>query len=328
MMKLSIIVPLYKSATWLPKCVESLVQQDLQADEYEIILVNDGSPDNSLEMAEEYAAKYANIVVLSQENKGTSGARNTGLRYASGEYVCFVDPDDYIQTNSLKALVDQMAEEQLDMLRFNYTMVDENYHILTQPAGELAMDYTPKVMSGSEFLAHRLGVTCYVWVYIYRLSIIKDNQIWCCEGDYFDDTPWLPQVLMKAKRVNTLDVKHYYYLQRSDSLVKSKTPKAVNAKINGQFFLIDLLKKQEAELEDEDVKKWYCMMLTHSVISLLSLIALYNYKNKKQLLSQLKSLDVYPLYPFRIETKNKRKASIINLSPSLFCTFVHLKNSI
>ena len=98
-MKLSIIVPVYNVADYLPKCLDSLLVQDLSQNEYEIIVVNDGSTDNSGKIAEEYSKTYSNIILINQENQGLSGARNTGIQNAKGEYVQFVDSDDYLEPN-------------------------------------------------------------------------------------------------------------------------------------------------------------------------------------------------------------------------------------
>lgn len=327
-LKLSIIVPLYNSAAWLPKCVESLVHQDLASDEYEIILVNDGSPDNSLEIAEEYAKVYQNIVVLSQQNKGTSGARNTGLQHASGKYVSFVDPDDYVKENSLGGLLQQMDNESLDVLRFNYILVDEQYNTLPKSRSELQFDYSPEVMSGNEYIGKKLGVACYVWAYIYRLSLIKDNGIWCVEGDYFDDTSWLPIVLMKADRVNTTCYEHYYYLQRADSLVKSKSQKSIDAKIEGQFKLLKALKQKHSEASDNGVKAWYEMMISFSSLSLLALVAVNRYDQRQDYISRYLKYDVLPISVLHDQFNNRIKALLINLSPKLFCRVIHMAKSL
>lgn len=93
-MKFSVIVPVYNVALYLAQFLESLLDQDYT--DYEIILVNDGSVDESLDICQKYAAKYSNIVVLSQENQGSGFARNTGLRVAQGDYIYFCDPDDYL----------------------------------------------------------------------------------------------------------------------------------------------------------------------------------------------------------------------------------------
>ena len=113
MLTLSIIVPLYNSEKYLPKCLDSLLNQDIPEQDYELILVDDGSPDGSREIAEEYALRHSNIIVLTQSNKGTSGARNTGIRRACGRYLCFVDPDDFILENSFSVLIRRMEEHHL-----------------------------------------------------------------------------------------------------------------------------------------------------------------------------------------------------------------------
>ena len=89
---LSFIIPLYNSAQWLEKCLYSVLNQDISEADMEIICVNDGSPDNSAEMARELAKDHPSIMVIDQENQGPSGARNTGMRHATAKYLCFVDP--------------------------------------------------------------------------------------------------------------------------------------------------------------------------------------------------------------------------------------------
>ncbi len=324
---LSIIVPLYNSEKYLPKCLTSLENQDIPREDYEIILVNDGSPDGSKALAEEYAVQYPNIVVLSQENKGTSGARNTGLRYASGKYTYFVDPDDYILENSLKCIIDRMEEESLDILRFGYTEVDEQYNPTKSCKHPETPDYSSKVMDGYSFMAERLGIACYVWTFIFRTSLLKDNNIYCYEGDYFDDTPWLPRVMALAKRVDSIDIKRHFYLIRSGSLVQSTAKSAVIRKVNGHQFLIKELKQQMADCPRRDACQWYGMMITHCVVSLLSLVGTFLYDDKKQFLSFLRSQEVYPLSRYKASMPNRLKIALVNFSPRLYCRLIHIKNS-
>ena len=93
---LSFIIPLYNSSQWLRKCLDSVLKQDIPLEQMEVICVNDGSPDNSADIACEYGKKYPNtILVLNQENQGPAGARNNGIRHAKGKYLCFFDPDDH-----------------------------------------------------------------------------------------------------------------------------------------------------------------------------------------------------------------------------------------
>ena len=123
-MKLSIIVPIYNVAPYLRKCVDSLLTQDIS--DYEIILVDDGSPDECPQICDEYVEKYDSIRVVHQENEGLSAARNSGVKVAQGDYIMFVDSDDYLQPNVLGALMEQVERDNLDVLRFRYQNVREN----------------------------------------------------------------------------------------------------------------------------------------------------------------------------------------------------------
>ena len=254
---LSYIIPLYNSATWLPKCLYSVLNQDIPEDDVEIICINDGSPDNSAEIAREIAKEHPCIIVIDQENQGPSGARNTGMRAATGKYLCFVDPDDFVEPNVYGGLLKQMEKEQLDMLRFNYQVVNEKYEVIPKRPFEYKFDYTPQLMTGTQFLSERLDIACNIWRYIYRRNIIVDNNIWCFVGDYYDDTPWLPLVLMKAERMNICDTVVYDYLERSDSLVNARSPKAVQRQIDGNFLLLEILQDELTTINDQGVRQWY-----------------------------------------------------------------------
>ena len=125
MIKLSIIVPIYNVAPYLPKCVDSLIAQDYE--DYEVILVDDGSTDESGKICDEISESISDerlvIKVLHQKNGGLSAARNAGLKMARGEYVCFVDSDDYWELNVLGGLMAQVERDNLDVLRFDYQNV-------------------------------------------------------------------------------------------------------------------------------------------------------------------------------------------------------------
>lgn len=310
----------------MPKCMETLLEQDIPQSEYEIILVDDCSSDNSLEMAKEYAAQYMNVRVSTHEhNKGLAAARNTGIDAAKGQYLCFVDPDDYIEKNSLAALLKQMDDEQLDMLRFNYQKVDEDYNNMPDSEIEARFDYTPGVMKGTEFLAHRLGVGCYVWAYIYRLDFIKSTGIRFFEGCFFDDTPWLPRILQKAQRVNVNPVRHQYYLQRTGSMVHSHNKEAVMRKVDMHMQMIDIMieQKQSAPLETCD---WYNMMFAHAATSLLTSVACVDYRLSLNYYKRLKEKGVFPLSDQRAMRKSKRKIKMLNTCPWLLLLLIGLKN--
>lgn len=314
---------MYNTAQFMPRCMESLLEQDIPASDYEIILVNDGSLDNSLEMANDYAAKaktngWPLICVCSHENKGLAGARNTGVDAAQGEYLCFVDPDDYIEKNSLSALLAKMDAEQLDMLRFGYQKVDEQYQFVPDSIDEAHFDYSDKIMTGTEFLATRLGVACYVWAYIYRLDFIRKSGIRFKEGEYFDDTPWLPRVLQAAERINCVNVRHQYYLQRSGSLVHTRSVAAIQRKCDGQLALIEEMQRQ-MQMADKSTWGWYKNLIANSVLSILAAMAISDYKQCKAYIDKLHEFRIFPIHGRNRKKTTHIKMLLVNLNPRLFC---------
>lgn len=339
MKTLSFIVPLYNSAKWLEKCLFSILNQDIPESEMEIICVNDGSPDNSADIAREIGKKHPCIIVLDQENQGPSGARNNGMRHATGKYLCFVDPDDYVEPNVYGKLVKQMEDEQLDMLRFNYQIVDEEYKPVEKREFEKRFDYSPKLMSGAEFIATRLDIACNIWRYMYRREIITENGIWCFTGDYYDDTPWLPLVLMQAERMNSCDTVVYDYLERSDSLVKTQNPKMMKRKTEGAILLLKYLKEEQNQLEIGDLRlkiedkwkkgviAWYKMIEAHVVVGMLTNVGTALYSERKEYIEQLRALDVFPLDTANVQDKKaKRKIVLANISPKVLVELIHIKN--
>ena len=337
MKTLSFIIPLYNSAQWLRKCLDSVLNQDISLEQMEVICVNDGGPDNSADIAREYIKAYPDtFVVLDQENQGPSGARNNGMRHATGKYLCFVDPDDYVEPNVYGRLVKQMEDENLDMLRFNYQSVDENYQPVNKPVFEKKFDYSPKLMSGAEFIATRLNLACNIWRYIYRREIITENGIWCFTGDYYDDTPWLPLVLMQAERMNICDTVVYDYMERSDSLVKTKNPKMMKRKADGVVLLLKYLEDERKSIVDgrlsvgekwkEGVIAWYKMVEAHAVIGLLTNIGTALFSDREAYLKQLKALRIFPLSDYKATNKASRKIRVANISPMVLIWLIRLKN--
>lgn len=339
-MKLSIIVNMYNTAAYMDKCMKSLLEQDIPASDYEIIFVDDCSPDNSLAMANEYMAEgerrkakgesYPTIKVRHHEvNKGLAAGRNTGVDAAEGEYLRFVDPDDYVEKNSFKALIDQMESENLDILRFDYQKMDEDYQPLPHNKAERQFDYTPGIMTGAEFLATRLGIACYVWPYIYRTALIKgttpytihSTPIRFIEDCYLDDVPWLPRVLMAAQRVNITPKKCQYYLIRKGSMVRTAS---VMRKISGQLRVIELLSGQQKSIRVKGINNWYSREISFAAFSIMTSVPSLSKADAEEVIARLRALHCFPL---RLEAYNKKsmivKQLLININPNLYWRLMH-----
>lgn len=174
-MKLSIIIPVYNVERFLPRCLDSILRQGLESGEYEIICVNDGSPDNCANILEEYERKYPKIFkVIGQENRGVSEARNTGMRMAQGEWITFLDSDDYVVDEAYGYILKHFCEEGVDVIHFNcflvYTDGESLYDADAKPDGEISFDG-----DGSE--AYNNWPLPYVWSKLYRRSLLETYDI-------------------------------------------------------------------------------------------------------------------------------------------------------
>lgn len=320
--KLSIIVPIYNVEQYLRKCVDNLLKQDLPAEDYEIILVDDGSVDASGMIADEYAARYDNISVIHQDNKGLSEARNTGIRAAQGKYIQFVDSDDYIEPNVLGGLVQKMEDDNLDVLRFNYQNVNEKYEVFEpNKVSKPFVDYRDELCDGLTFLTERLGYGCYVWQFVVKRELIMD----CIfkPGIYFEDTEWTPRMLVQAKRATSVDTMVYNYLLRIGSITQSVSNEKKRKVLNDKLSLIDDLQKLAEQVDD---RRWFDGMIASTVLSILTTVAIEHYGETRHYIHLLKQLGVFPLSKYHLTPAAQRKGLLANLSPRLLCMLVHLKN--
>jgi len=218
--KISIVVPVYNVESSLVCCLDSLLNQDLLEDEYEIILINDGSSDNSLEICNTYAFTRKNISVYSQENSGASVARNRGLEVAKGEYVFFVDSDDYIAENVLKGLYDKASENECDILFFNYSVLTDENHIDKR---RVFSNIERNVTFSSEYLICNTNDFGSLWKGLYRREFIEGNDIRFTRGIIHQDTDFNMKAYPFAKKLMIIDVDVYYYRYIGESATRTQS---------------------------------------------------------------------------------------------------------
>ena len=320
-LKLSVIVPIYNVERYLPQCVESLLNQDLLPDEYEIILVDDGSPDQCGAICDDYALRFSNIKVIHRENGGLSAARNHGIEEAQGQYVQFVDSDDYLEPNVLKTLVDKMDHDQLDVLRFNYQNVNENYEVFEpNKVSKPFVDFRDEVCDGLTFLTERLGFACYACQFMVRRELLKSCRF--KEGVYFEDTEWTPRLLLQSDKVTSTDLMVYNYLMRIGSISRSKDEAKMKKVINDKLSLIDALKELMSAVQD---KRWFKGMIAQTVLSIVSDVSDSLYSERNTSFHLLKQKNIFPLSSFHATKSAKRKIGLANISLSLLCALLHFK---
>lgn len=319
-MKLSIIVPIYNVANYLPKCVDSLLAQDIS--DYEIILVDDGSPDECPQICDEYVEKYDSIRVVHQENAGLSAARNSGIAVAQGDYILFVDSDDYLQPNTLGTLLEQEEGDDLDVLRFRYQNVRENGEAFA-PYKDMTNynDYSGTPTDGLTFLNERMGTQCYAWQFLVRREIVLQEQF--TPGIYFEDTDWTPRMLLRAKSVASTDLVVYNYLWREGSITLCQKDIAKQRKqLMDKMGLLERLNFWGNQVPD---RRWFDSMISGLVVNIVGMIASYFYSERKEYIKQIKALGILPITTYHITPRAQRKVKLINLSINLATTILHLK---
>lgn len=218
-MILSIIIPVYNVEKYVEKCIRSCENQDLPKDDYEVIVVNDGTPDGSLAIIERLAKEYSNIKVFSQENQGLSVARNTGLEAARGEYVWFVDSDDWIEENCLNELTGKLIDD-IDILQIQFKCAYEDGTTKIP-----AQKYLDGIHSGKE-VTEQGGIADPAQFSILRSKFLKENDFKFFPGMYHEDSELKLKILYTAKKIAFHKPPIYYYLQRtSGSIMAVPRPK-------------------------------------------------------------------------------------------------------
>lgn len=217
---LTFIVPFYNVESYIADCLESIYAQDRPENEYEVICVDDYSPDGSKAIVEEYQKKYSNLQLIEHEvNKGLGGARNTGLKNAKGKFVWFVDSDDMIKNEEISLLYKHLKVENVDVLLFNYERVNQ----IGIKNGDGIVFNDSVVCSGREFVDSFFGSTFihhlgYVWRCIYKTEYLLQNKFFFPENTYWEDTVFFPKTLLFAKEVVSLKNVFYKYRVNDDSI--------------------------------------------------------------------------------------------------------------
>lgn len=265
MVKLSIIIPVYNTEEYLPRCLNSCLEQDLPANEYEIIAINDGSSDNSLQILNAYALKYPNIRVINQENRGLGATRNRGLNLAIGEYIWFVDSDDWVLENCLLDIYENCKD--VDILETDRAYLYKDHVVYIN-------------------IAKWTGVPGY----IFNREFLIKNKLIFRENIYFEDSEFTPRVLYLSNKTVLYKKAIYYYYQRTGSIVHSESKKHCTDLILIIKSLYTFIIKHIDNLKDKQILYFY---LRSSFNAFIQRSLFFSYKERKQLYKILISEDAY-----------------------------------
>lgn len=217
---ISVIVPIYNVAAYLEKCISSIIGQTY--DKLQIILVDDGSTDGSAQICDQYAVMDSRVTVIHKKNEGLVRARKSGLTAATGEYICYVDGDDWIETDMIESLSLDMVEHEADLVVSNHYCDMEGYtqrvSCKLEPGVYKTKDIIPFMLYAEEF--YQFGISQFIWAKLFRKDILWDIQIQVddqinCGEDVAVTYPYI----LQTQKVYISDLAGYHYIQRTGSMM-------------------------------------------------------------------------------------------------------------
>lgn len=309
-MLFSIIIPVYNTGRYVSKCLDSCLHQDLLKEQYEIIIVNDGSTDNTIDIVLKYKEQFDNIIVISQKNKGLSAARNAGLNIAKGEYIWFVDSDDWIRENILNNLYQILSVHRLECLNVAYEKIFFEKEIEQISYQNLFFSETK---SGLCLLREDVNFAFYAPTFILKRQFLINNSFKFEEGILYEDIQLIPRVLKEVKRCKHCGQIIYFYRQRQDSLIHT-----VNARMVTSLEKIAAFYDSFVSTLTERKEKEYFSFLFNK-IKIMFIIILSKYKEESANVNFKNFVQKYPRIQIYNEMSWKEKLLVAsyNISPNI-----------
>lgn len=267
--KISVIVPVYNTEKYLKKCIDSILNQSFK--EFEIIIVNDGSTDRSADILEEYKTKYDNIVVINKKNEGQGVARNKALEICRGEYIAFVDSDDYIESNMLQSMYTKNLKNDLDIVVCNYKFVDINGNRIRDDNIVLNdNEIINKMECIKRFLVTNTieGFSCNK---LFKKKLFDDKNIRYPESMKYEDIPTIATLLANANRIGFINEEFYNYFLRENSTVNTKTMKNTVDYVKAYFMVGEILKRNFKDRFQNEYDYFYSSRIVNIVYEFLKI---------------------------------------------------------
>lgn len=324
---LSIIIPMYNVEKYIEKCLKSIYEMETDCSCYEVLLIDDGSPDNSLLVSKKVTENKNNVKLISQINKGLGGARNTGLLNSCGIFVMFLDSDDFIFNKKMIDFVDLAIKNKLDVLEFAANRVDFKYDYIDT----IFKTETKLVMTGINYIENFELVNS-VCNKFYDRNFLMDNNILFVEKTYIEDAPFNLEVFIKAKRVFAIPNILVAFYQNSSSITRiSRKGEILNKYVIDSLNVITIMNNLilKSNLSNRATKN--LMMKIAIFTSGLLLMVLKSNMTFAKKNKILKSLISQNLYPIKHSTKSFLRDFFINVVNNkfaikgLFCFSIIIK---
>ncbi len=279
---ISFIIPSFNSASTIKRTIESILSQTANI-KYEIIIVDDGSIDNTEEVLRNYE-KDERIKYYKKENSGVADTRNYGVKMATGEYIIFVDSDDYISHDLLKD-IEPFILQNIDLIKWNPIFVDENKNELLKPQSVAFEGVTGE--QGFNILFGRDNFIDCLWNY----AIKKELMIEFPSGTYHEDFATMPIIILKAKSFVSLDKREYFYVQSKNSIMRNDNDKKTRKKLEDKLMHFDNLIKTSNNMNiQKQTKENFAIYATNSLLVVLKDL---NGENKEFYKKELKKRKIW-----------------------------------
>jgi len=300
-MQLSIIIPTYNIEDYIGNCLDSVINQNIDKKNYEIIVVNDGSTDNSLAIAEKHASAADNVIIHTQKNQGLGGAREAGLKLAKGKFLYFLDGDDYLAYNSLNDVLEKAEANNLDIIGFGVERTSK-LNLLASKGYIDTIEEPLPVYNGVDFIAEHKDYRVEVWWYLVKKSFLLETELKFETKRFVNDSYFTPSLFIKATRAAYIPIDIYRYVERADSTTKKKSNAHYKRHIADSLYAIEQMKgildtvKALDPVNHKTVAKIKSKQESYSLFSLIR-FAKSNapYKEMKEMKQDLKSMNAYPI---------------------------------
>lgn len=250
--KVSLIIPVYNVKKYLKKCLDSAINQTLK--EIEIIVVNDGSTDGSLAICEEYEKNDSRLKLITQENGGLSAARNNGIKAAKGEFLVFLDSDDYLDLVTLEESYQKAKNENLDIVIYRYNQVNDDGEIVF--TNKIKSSHTQDVLKRRVFAAQKSPMACDKF---YKTTLFTEHNIYFPISYYHEDVYTTYKLIFFAKKIGVIEKAYYNWLIREGSISKRISAKHINDILNSLVDMKQFLVKKNSftKYETEYIRRVY-----------------------------------------------------------------------
>ncbi len=261
-MKFSIVIPVYNVEKYIAKCLDSVLKQTYA--DFEVIVVNDGSTDASESIIKEYEKKDSRICGYIKENGGLSDARNYGLQHVTGDYIVFLDSDDYLEADLLQKIYQTLNEDScVDLVRYSFQKVDEDGNVLEKVIMDeyfaIPMQDAVKKILAKDFVEP-------AWSYAYRSDFFVGNGYQYPKGYYHEDYGLTPLVVLSAEKISSIPYIGLNYVQRSGSIMNAGLYEKEVKKAEDTYALFMKLEKSIQKLQVDKASKKMMMAFVTRVL--------------------------------------------------------------